>query len=109
MPIVPQITTLALILIFSITASNCSPPTLSKKQSTPCGAIFFNSDGSVKYSGIYKEGRCVHGTKKSYRHKNNFPNPVYEIFKDGKLVKLKWLDNEDKILETVDCIKTNCN
>ena len=71
--------------------------------------IFFNSDGSVKYSGIYKEGRCVHGTKKSYRHKNNFPNPVYEIFKDGKLVKLKWLDNEDKILETVDCIKTNCN
>ena len=37
------------------------------------------------------------------------PPGHYAIFKDGKLVKLKWLDNEDKILETVDCIKTNCN
>ena len=71
--------------------------------------IFFNSDGSVKYSGIYKEGLCVHGTKKSYRHKDNFPNPVYEIFKDGKLVKLKWLDNEEKVYEIVDCLKSKCN
>ena len=71
--------------------------------------IFFNPNGSIKYSGIYHEGRCVHGTKKSYRHKDNFPNPVYEIFENGKLVTLKWLDNEGKVLEIVDCLKTSCN
>ena len=32
-----------------------------------------------------------------------------KFLKTGKLVKLKWLDDEDKILETVDCVKTKCN
>ena len=40
-PIVPHITILALTFKFSITASNCIPPTLSKKQSIQLGAIFF--------------------------------------------------------------------
>src|SRR3546814_16257194 len=37
MPMVPQIEIRALTLIRSSTRSNCWPPTLSKKQSTPSG------------------------------------------------------------------------
>ena len=71
--------------------------------------IFYKPDGDTKYEGIYHEGRCIHGVKKAFRHKGRFPNPVYEVYEDNKLIKLKWLDKEDRIIEITDCQETDCN
>ena len=71
--------------------------------------IFYKTNGKIKYEGIYREGKCIQGIKKGFRHKGKFPNPVYEVYEDNKLVKLKWLDKDDRITEIYDCTKQDCN
>ena len=101
MPIVPQITTLALILIFSITASNCSPPTLSKKQSIPCGAIFFNSDEIIFYSNINELSDKI-------KYFSNHDKQRKQIARNGKKKYFK-LFNEKRITEYFIKISTGQN
>ncbi len=71
--------------------------------------IFYKPNGEVKYEGIYHEGKCIEGIKKGFRHKGRFVNPVYEEYKNSKLIKLKWLDKEDQIIQVTDCLNNNCN
>ena len=71
--------------------------------------IFYKSNGEVKYEGIYHEGKCIEGIKKGFRHKGRFVNPVYEEYKNSELIKLKWLDKEDQIIQVTDCLNNNCN
>ena len=70
--------------------------------------IFYIPNGQIKYKGIYHEGKCIEGIKKSFRHKGKYPSPVYEVYENNELVQLKWLDKEDRVIETTNCINNNC-
>jgi antitoxin component YwqK of YwqJK toxin-antitoxin module len=71
--------------------------------------IFYEPSEEVKYEGIYHEGKCIEGIKKGFRHRGRFINPVYEEYKNSELIKLKWLDKEDKVFQITDCLNNNCN
>ena len=71
--------------------------------------IFYKPNGDVKYESIYHEGKCLEGIKKGFRHKGRFINPVYEEYKNSELIKLKWLDKEDKVIQITNCLNNNCN
>ena len=70
--------------------------------------IFYKQNGKVKYEGIYHEGKCIDGIKKGFRHKGRFINPVYEEYQNSQLIKLKWLDKEDQVIQVVDCLNNDC-
>ena len=71
--------------------------------------IFYKPNGEVKYEGVYHEGKCLDGIKKAFRHKGRFINPVYEVYQNSKLIKLKWLDKDDQVIQVIDCINSSCD
>ena len=71
--------------------------------------IQYKRNGEIDFEGIYSNGKCMEGVIKKLKKRDDYLVYVSEIYQDGKLTTMKWIDetNGEEVIKN--CTKNECD